>query len=103
MRIRHPKSEGSSGLTILELMIVVSVIAILATIAIPKLGNMVRKANEAATQGKLGSLRAALSIYYADNEGEFPSDLTPMTQPGSKYLTGIIPIWHAKRSNSNVK
>jgi type II secretory pathway pseudopilin PulG len=52
---------------------VVAIIGLLAAIAIPKFANMVVKAKEAAIKGKMGALRSALSIYYADNEGNNPT------------------------------
>ncbi|OGS37814.1 MAG: hypothetical protein A3J82_09760 [Elusimicrobia bacterium RIFOXYA2_FULL_69_6] len=62
-----------SGFTLLELLIVVSIIGILAGIAMPKMAEVARKAQEGALKGNLGSLRSSLSIYYADNEGLYPS------------------------------
>lgn len=58
-----------SGFTLIELMLVVAIIGLLAAIAVPKFAKMVIKAKEASTRGKLGSVRSALSIYYADNVG----------------------------------
>jgi general secretion pathway protein G len=54
-------------------MIVASIIGILSSIAIPKFGNMIIKAKEAAVKGHLGSMRSAMAIFYADTEG----DITP--------------------------
>jgi general secretion pathway protein G len=58
---------------LLELLIVVSIIGILAGIAMPKMAEVARKAQEGALRGNLGTMRAALNIYYADNEGIYPS------------------------------
>jgi len=63
-----------SGFTLIELMLVVAIIGLLAAIAVPKFANLVIKAKEASTRGKLGTVRSALSIYYADNEGRYPFD-----------------------------
>jgi len=82
------------------MVIIVTVIAILVMIAVPKLNRAIRSANEGATRGKMGSIRTALQIYYADTEGHYPSDLTPLMQPGSKYLTGVIPFYTAEHGNS---
>jgi type II secretory pathway pseudopilin PulG len=54
-------------------MITVSIVGILASIAIPKFSNMVRKAQEARIKGNMGAIRSAISIYYSDMEGYFPS------------------------------
>ena len=61
------------GFTLIELMIATAIIAILASIAIPKFARLLRKSDEGATKGNLGSMRSALSIYYADNTF-FPAD-----------------------------
>lgn len=64
----------NNGFTLIELMLVVAIIGLLAAIAIPKFANLVINAKEASTRGKLGSVRSAMSIYYADNEGRYPFD-----------------------------
>ncbi|MBL0349361.1 MAG: type II secretion system protein [Elusimicrobia bacterium] len=61
-----------TGFTLIELMLVVAIIGLLAAIALPKFGQLVRKAREATLRGNVGALRSALSIYYVDNEGMFP-------------------------------
>jgi prepilin-type N-terminal cleavage/methylation domain-containing protein len=74
------------GFTLIELMIVVAIIGILAAIAIPKFADLIRKSKEGATKGNLGAVRSALSIYYGDLEGNYPTDdLTQMTVSG-KFL-----------------
>lgn len=67
-------------------MIVVAIIAILATVALPKFGQLIRKSNETSTRSKMKTLRSALNLYYAQNDGYYPSDLTPFQQSGNKYL-----------------
>ena len=66
-------SISKKGFTLIEIMIVVAIIGILAAIAVPKFSNLTRKAHEGATKAKLGALRSALLIYYADTEGSFPA------------------------------
>jgi len=71
------------GFTLIELMLVVAIIGLLAAIAIPKFANLVTKTKESALRGKMGTIRSALSLYYADHDGEYiawPGDLVP------KYL-----------------
>lgn len=85
--LRHKTKEG---FTLIELMIVVSIIGILASVALPKFAEMIRKAHEGATKGGLGSMRSALNIYYADMEGQFPSDTLASLTLNGKYLS-LIP------------
>lgn len=93
--------NNRAGFTVAELMIVLSIMAIIAAMALPKLGEMIRRANEAATKGKLGLIRSSIAIYYADNDGTYPDDLTPMLQPGSKYLTTFVPMYTADHGDSS--
>ena len=61
------------GFTLLELLIVFSVLSILASIALPKFSDMLLKAQEGTLKGDLGAMRTALSLYYNDNQGNYPS------------------------------
>ena len=86
---KRSAGPASRGFTLIELMIVVAIIGILAAIAIPKFADLIRKSREGATKGNLGAVRSALSIYYGDQEGNYPSDdLTSLTT-GGKYLNEI--------------
>ena len=69
----HRIASRHQGFTLIELMIVISILGVLATIAIPKFANLIRKSREGATKGNLGSIRSAITIYYANNEGVFPT------------------------------
>ncbi len=95
------KGARASGFTLIELMIVVAIIGILAAIAIPKFANLIRQSQEGATKGNLSGIRSALSIYYGDNTGVYPTDLPGLTVNG-KYLSVIpnstIPPYHTATS-----
>ncbi len=69
-------------------MIVVAIIGILAAIALPRFANLLRKSAEGSTKGNLGTLRSTLNIYYADMEGQYPSNLLALTS-GQKYLAAL--------------
>lgn len=85
------------GFTILELMVVVMIIGILSSIGAVKYASLLRKADEGGLQGNLGSLRSAVSIYYADTDGLYPRTLAALTA-ASKYLKeippGKVPTYH---------
>ncbi|MFC1894844.1 type IV pilin protein [Candidatus Dependentiae bacterium] len=57
----------NSGFTIIELMIVVAIIAFLATISVPKYFNYYAKARQAEIAVNLASLHTAQQIYYAEH------------------------------------
>ena len=103
MSIMGKKRAGTSGFTLIELMIVVAIIGILAAIAIPKFAELIRKSSEGASKGNLGALRSALSIYYGDMEGQYPTDVASLTI-GGKYLSAVpvakAPNYHSDTSVS---
>jgi prepilin-type N-terminal cleavage/methylation domain-containing protein len=85
---RHKKIEG---VTLVELMIVVAIVAILTGIAVPKYKDLALRAKEGAVLGNLAGLRGAVHIYYADT-GYLPqiaSDSLPLTP---RYTASIPSI-----------
>jgi prepilin-type N-terminal cleavage/methylation domain-containing protein len=77
------------GFTLIELMIVVAIIGILAAVAIPRFASMLESAREGATKGNAGAIKSAVSIYYGDNTGIWPSDIT---YNFTKYMDRIPPV-----------
>lgn len=75
------------GFTLVELMLVVTIIAILAAIAVPNFSRLIRQAQEARTKANLASLRAAITLFYSDTETTFPTDHLQSLVP--KYLRDI--------------
>lgn len=62
--------KNRKGFTITELVIVIAVIAILATVLIPTFSNMIKKAeNSAVTQ----ETRAALTVLLSEKNGSIPN------------------------------
>ena len=80
--------KKAGGFTLLELMIVIAIIGILATIAQPAFKNAGVKAREAALKENLFNLRSVIDQYYADN-GKYPDALSDLVDKG--YLRSIPP------------
>ncbi len=83
--------RNESGMTALEIIIMVVVLGVVGIITVPKFKLMVYQSREGRTKTSLGELRGALAIYYSDNFGLYPSDEgTPETRLSSslvpKYL-----------------
>ncbi|MFA5793940.1 MAG: type II secretion system protein GspG [Candidatus Brocadiia bacterium] len=63
----------STGFTLIELMVVISIIALLAGIGIPTIIKSQLKAKEALAKTEIAGLAGALSMYETDN-GRYPED-----------------------------
>ncbi len=63
--------SARKGFTLIELMVVISVIAILSTIALFGLTKAQASARDASRQQIMNGIRAALERYYADNQAYY--------------------------------
>lgn len=77
---------GKKGYTLLELMIVVAIVGILVTLAIPMFQQSAMKAKEAALKQNLFTMRAVIDQFYADR-GMYPATLETLVE--EKYLRAI--------------
>ena len=74
------------GFTLLELMIVVIIIGILATVAIPQFTSVVEKARAAEAITILGSIRTGMSLYYLES-GVYPANQSSLS--GISSILGL--------------
>lgn len=63
------------GFTWIELVVLVALIGILSALAIPRLRLLYERSLESATKGNIGAIKSAISIYYGDHEGVWPTRL----------------------------
>ncbi len=75
MTKRSPRAQG--GFTLIEMMVVVTIIGILAATAMVAVRNYQRKAAETALRDDLTQMRKALDNFYADKQ-RFPTDLNEL-------------------------
>jgi prepilin-type N-terminal cleavage/methylation domain-containing protein len=75
----------SKGFTILELIVVIAVVALLASVALPKFYRLTLRAEALSAQGMIGTLRSALSMQMA--QGLYQgADLAAWAHDGSRPL-----------------
>jgi type IV pilus assembly protein PilA len=79
-----------SGLTLIELLIVVAIIGILAAIAIATFNNQKSKATDAKAKSNLTVAQRAMETYFVDNGTYIGSNTSPPPDP--KSLLTIEPV-----------
>lgn len=80
-----------TGFTLLELMIVISIIVILAVIAMPQYQKTIVHARETVLRDNLYQLRKAIDLYAAD-KGKLPQSLDELATAGYVREIPIDPI-----------
>jgi general secretion pathway protein G len=85
------KKKRQAGFTIIELMIVLSIMGILLTIAEPSLKQTIIRARESVLKEDLFQMREAIDQYYADT-GKYPGQLSDLVNSEDRmksYLRAI--------------
>src|SRR6186997_201827 len=80
------RSSRASGFTLMEMMIVMTLIVILAGIGLSVYGNSVQRSKEAVLKEDLFQMRDAIDQYYAD-KNKYPASLEDLVS--EKYLRAV--------------
>lgn len=80
--------RGERAFTLLELLIVISIIGILATLSQPTYQTHLIRAREAALRQQLHEVRSAIDQFHADR-GAFPESLEALAE--AEYLPRVPP------------
>ncbi len=88
----HPITRSQiSGFTLLELLVVMTIIGILAAIAVPALRDSPQRAREAALREDLFTMRSVIDQYHGD-KGSYPPDLQTLVTSGYIRKIPIDPM-----------
>ena len=84
----HIRAYFVKGFTLIELMVVMTIIALLLSLAVPRYFHSLDKAREATLHQDLATMRDAIDKYHGDN-GHYPGSLEELVS--RKYLRAIPP------------
>ena len=83
--------KRSQGFTLMELIIVISIMAILVAIAVPNFTSSIRRSREAVLRQNLFTLRSVISQYTLDKQ-KAPQSLEDLIQAGYLKQIPVDPI-----------
>jgi general secretion pathway protein G len=85
------KTHRSRGFTLLEMIIVISIMAILVSIAVPNFTTSIKRSHEAVLRQNLFTLRSVISQYTLDKQ-KAPQSLEDLIQAGYLKQIPLDPI-----------
>lgn len=91
MKFRKMPISKNKGFTLIEVMIVVAIVGILASIALPAYNRYVQRGKIQEATTTLADLRVKLEQYFQDNRTYATFDCDPPTA-GTKYFTYVCAL-----------
>lgn len=91
-------TRNRKGFSLIEMLVVISVIGILVTLAGHHNTRVLKKAKDASLKLEVSQLRIALHQYALDNFGKFPESLQELSPD---YLKSVSPQWKGAQGTGN--
>ena len=88
--------QSTAGFTLIELVVVMAIIALLVSIAVPRYFGSLEKSKEMALRQTLAVTRDSIDKFYGDN-GKYPDDLAALV---SKRYLRTLPVDPLTDSNT---
>ena len=96
MQTHRPHSTRTNGFTLAEMMVVIVIIGLLATLVVPNVLGHYVEAARAKARGDIAQLSSALNEYVIRNAGQYPDALTALVAPdenGHSYIEArVVPL-----------
>lgn len=89
--------KSRAGFTLIELMVVMSIVGILLTIAQPSYQKATIKAREAVLKQDLATFREVIDQYYVDH-AEYPPSLEVLVEKGYMRSMPVDPFTHSSET-----
>lgn len=80
-----------SGFTLMELLIVIAIIGVLASLAAVSYSSAQRRARDSQRQSDLKAIQNALEQYYADHDGNYPIGCDTIADETDYLPEGVLP------------
>lgn len=87
--MQDSKLKLTGGFTLVEIMIALSIVAVLLTLAIPNLLRSRIVANEIAALANIKTISDASQLYYI-NEGKYPENLLSLAESNLPYIDDAL-------------
>ncbi|MCD4813070.1 type II secretion system GspH family protein [bacterium] len=85
-------ASQEKGFTYIEIAIFIAILGIVAALAYPYFQDLREKARESTTKANISAIKAAISIYYGDHEGIWPTTLDVMDKTPGYGFGDYLPV-----------